>query len=159
MKIYMPNYEVSNLFDKMKLLDKFIVKMYEIGEIYSDEGIYNVTNSHIFKWNIIDDVIINTDYNDVKLTIDNSKIETEKVTSIPVDHTFIKIHQYHYKINAKSKMELVIKCSNKNAFYFDDTPLHYPIDFYFNIKHDIDINPITNDFLHENLSEFLSLLN
>ena len=155
----MPNYDVSHLFDKMKLLDKFLVKMDEIGEIYSDEGIYNITNSHIFKWNVTDDILINTHYNDVKLIIDNSKIETEKVSRIPVDHIFIKVQQYHYKITEKSKMELVIKCSNKNAFCFNDTPLHYPIDFYFNIKHDITINPITNVFLDENLSEFLSLLN
>jgi len=160
MKIYIENYNINKLANKMALLNNNNYHSEIKNElfIYSDDGFFKINekdetdkdkkdDKNILKINVVSDKVNRTQSKG--LIIDESKIVYETCNYIPFNHVSEKVTKFIYKINSKSKLKLVIE-----GFYEEN--IFLPKDFYFetNIEEKI-CNPIIKD----DLNEFLSLLN
>lgn len=149
-----------------KSLDKYYINSESYLELYSKEGIFKVNNSFV-KLNIIDKnvSIFENYYKSLTLLVDHSTICYEKVSQLPVDHISLSIKKCYFGTNPKSKLKLVIEYNTElntelntevNVFPFSQECNMLPINFYFEILDEIDIN---NDSIKQELTVFLSLLN
>jgi DNA polymerase elongation subunit (family B) len=149
MKIYIENYNINKLANKMTLFvnGNYYSETKNELFIYSDDGFFKIDDKNILKINVISDKVNRTQSKG--LIIDESKIMYETCNYIPFNHVSEKVTKFIYKINSKSKLKLVIE-----GFYEEN--IFLPKDFYFetNIEEKI-CNPIIKD----DLNEFLSLLN
>lgn len=160
MKIFVQHYSLLDLNKKIKLLQKYLVETKNILEIYADSGQYHIDNSSVYKL-IIDDKEIkyyNNYYNNLNLLADSSQIIKTIVNQLPTKVTAMHSKYIYFALHKTSKIKLVIQYIDNldNFNNLDNLDNLMPIDFYFEINDDIDIN---NIFIKDELNVFLSLLN
>lgn len=149
MKIFIKDYNL-NIKNIIHLLDKYLVNKTNYYDVFSSEGHFNILTNNIYKIEHIDksSKIYEKYSNDFCIIVDYSLINKKEVHQIPVDSIIIPVNNFHYAIDKKSKINLVIQMSSE----CDETIL----DFYFEINEDVDVN---NIFIKNELNVFLSLLN
>jgi hypothetical protein len=109
MKIYLKNYLVGDVMKNIVQIDKHYYVTKHIVEIFSDEGIFQVTGTKIYKW-IVTDVKVT----DMKLTegidliVDKSTVSAVEVYQIPSYHIAIPTTQFIYQIKPRG-VQLIIE--------------------------------------------------
>lgn len=158
MKIYIKNYNPKNILKKFKILDDYYISSKNSIEIISDEGIFYVNDKNFYKMNIILDKLSELRSNDLELLLDKSVFKNETVHHLPLNHINTSVTKFHYSINPKSKLKLVIE----GTYEMDDDKItnkyqnFIPTNFYFEVQNEItDFELLNND----DLNVFLSLLN
>lgn len=155
MKIYIK--ENSHLLAKnntkiLNKLEKYLVDTYDIVDVYSKEGIYQIYDNKVFKLNvqsekIKENVMVKTNDNrDIELLIDDSIIKKENVSQIPCDHIHLPLSVKSYSLHKSNPMDLVLVIEFIQNFK--------PINYYFEYK-----STISNNLPMEDINVFLSLLN
>jgi hypothetical protein len=153
MKIYIENYDIDNLENKMPILTKYCdnCENAQLLLVYSDDGIFKINENKLQKMNIITDKVDRKQLSG--FIIDRSKIIYENCNYLPYEHIFNKINQFIYKVNDKSKLKLVIE----GTYIEQNNNLKFvPNDFYFETNLE---EQIYNSVIKDDLNVFLSLLN
>ena len=135
MKIYIENFNIKNI-KNLNNIDKYLYKQYYQLFLYTKNNICKIINNNIYTLNIIDKDIEYYKLDDLNLLIDKSYYKTNYIIySIPIDHTFEKIHIKEYKFHNISNFKLIIEFKNNTIydFYFYTSHSDY-IDF-FNSKY------------------------
>lgn len=167
MKIYIDNYNPTNIIKKLSKLEDYYKKQKQQSyiEINSPSGLFTIDDNKINKLKPIDKPIIRTCYNGIKLLLDNSFFEKELVLSqIPYEHYSTNITRFHYCVGLESNFYLIIECIYEcstinvntitNANKSKDKYFNFiPTNFYFLTNEDID-----NILIQKELNVFLSLL-
>jgi hypothetical protein len=155
MKIYIDNYGIEKLKNKMKGLNKYLTNKTNLIEVYSDEGIFVIDQQNIYNVTYLDKPIKKVKYinNNTSFDIILDTTETTKtiVNHLPQDNIIIKIETQIYQINANSKTKLVV-----NSRLNKQVNEYKPYDFYFDVSNDIDIN---SPIFKEDINVFLFHLN
>jgi hypothetical protein len=168
MKIYIQESESIHLNLAKKLnqkildtLDKHLVKKYNVIDIYSKEGIYQIYENQTSKLYVKSEKRHKNiemkikDGKNITLVIDDSIVDKETVFQIPCDHVNIPLTIKTYALNKSSKFNkfglfLVIEFIEKEEGVLT------PINYYFEYNSEIDEN---KNILIEDINVFLSLLN
>ena len=87
MKIYIKNYNPTNIFEKLKLLDDYYVNTKKSIEIISDEGVFYINDSKIYKMSIISDKLSELKNNNIELLLDKTLYNNIVVHQLPLNHT------------------------------------------------------------------------
>jgi hypothetical protein len=152
MKIYINNFNLDILNDIANLFKENLFDTKTYIQLYTNENIYAIDNKNIYVLDIIDKDIKQYEkfYKNFTLIVDPSYSNKQQVNSIHGEtHLSFETKKNYYKFNNNSNINLVIK------FNIVDSKL-LPVDIYFKIDKDIDINDI---FIKKELIEFLSVLN
>ena len=150
MKIYLENYNPVLLKNKVALFEKYLVNTNQFIEVITENGLYIVDDKDICKINVTLDESMKMEYPPFSFIVDKSKVNLEKVYTVP-NHTYLtKIVKNVYKPNKGSKIQFIIEgeTSNMNGANF------VPTNFYFEAPDNIDLTVCKED-----LNVFLSLLN
>ena len=155
MKIFIENYALFNLNNKIPSLKKYLVDTKQQLEITSNEGQYYIDESKVYKIIVSDkDAVVHKKYyNDYNLLLDNSYTVLVETNQIPNHNIEIIYKYYYFALNKLSKLRLVIQ----TIYDINDEINNIsPIDFYFEKEGDIEIN---NIFFKDEINVLLSLLN
>jgi hypothetical protein len=155
MKIFIENYTLLNLNNKIPSLKKYLVDTKQQLEITSNEGQYYINESKVYKITVSDkDVVVHKKYyNDYNLLLDYSYTVLVETNQIPNHNIEIIYKYYYFALNKLSKLRFVIQ----TIYDINDEINNIsPIDFYFEKEGDIEIN---NIFFKDEINVFLSLLN
>jgi len=155
MKIFIENYTLLSLNNKIPSLKKYLVDTKQQLEITSNEGQYYIDESKVYKIIVSDkDAVVHKKYyNDYNLLLDNSYTVLVETNQIPNHNIEIIYKYYYFALNKLSKLRLVIQ----TIYDINDEINNIsPIDFYFEKEGDIEIN---NIFFKDEINVFLSLLN
>ena len=156
MKIYIDNYNITNLSKKMKGLNKYLTNKTNTIDVYSDEGVFSVDQQNIHKVTYLDKPIKKVKYiNETnaifELMIDSGEITSCIVNQLPPDNVIMKTETQVYQTSPTSKVKLVIiSLLNRQLNEYK------PHDFYFDVSNDIDIN---SPIFKEDINVFLFHLN
>jgi hypothetical protein len=156
MKIYIDNYNITNLSKKMKGLNKYLTNKTNTIDVYSDEGVFSVDQQNIHKVTYLDKPIkkvkyINETNTIFELMIDSGEITSCIVNQLPPDNVIMKTETQVYQTSPTSKVKLVIiSLLNRQLNEYK------PHDFYFDVSNDIDIN---SPIFKEDINVFLFHLN
>ena len=156
MKIYIDNYNITNLSKRMKGLNKYLTNKTNTIDVYSDEGIFSVDQQNIHKVTYLDKPVkkvkyINETNTIFDLMIDSSETTLSIVNQLPPDNIIMKTETQVYQTSATSKVKLVIvSLLNRQLNEYK------PHDFYFDVSNDIDIN---SPIFKEDINVFLFHLN
>ena len=156
MKIYIDNYNITNLSKKMKGLNKYLTNKTNTIDVYSDEGVFSVDQQNIHKVTYLDKPIkkvkyINETNTIFELMIDSGEITSCIVNQLPPDNVIMKTETQVYQTSPTSKVILVIiSLLNRQLNEYK------PHDFYFDVSNDIDIN---SPIFKEDINVFLFHLN
>lgn len=148
MKIYLKNYIVGDVMKKIADIDKYYSRSKHCIEIFSEEGMYQVTANKIYKLNPVDEKITNVARPDgIELIVDKSTVSSVEVYRVPSHH--IMIHSTHFIYQLKpTGVKLVIEGGYRtNSSNADKYVGFLPSDFYFEVNSEV-----------EDLNVFLSLL-
>ena len=123
MRIYIHENNVSNI--QYNNISKYLINNDNITEIYSENGIFVITNGKKIKEITIKDGNIYNISNylpDYNAIIDTSMIfkSKEPVSHIPHEHYYKNINRLEYKEDIKSPVSFIIEiCNNKieNAYF------------------------------------------
>jgi hypothetical protein len=136
----------------LEKLDAYLVKKENVIDIYSKQGIYQITENKIYKMyikseNSYDDIVFKkNDGKNITLLMDDSYIEKEPTNQIPYEHINVPITIHRYSLNKNSKFGI-----NLLIEFIENTK---PINYYFEYTYLENINlPV------EDINVFLSLLN
>ena len=154
MKIYINDYDISNISNNKKGLIDLLYDTNIYTELYTNEAIYNIDNNNIYLLEPKDgEIHIYKNYiKDVDLIVDNSYFEKKREYGIYGNqHIVKKIKKHSYKLNKHSKINLIIENHSENL---DNN--FTPIDIYFECNEIINIKEL---FYKQELIEFLLLLN
>ncbi len=156
MKIYIENYNIENLSNKMKGLNKYLTNKTNVIEVYSGEGIFVIDQQSISKVDYLDKPIKKGKYISETSAVFDILIDTTETTKaivnqLPPNNVIIKTETQVYQINATSKTKLVVISTLNKA-----VNKYKPCDFYFDVSNDIDINSPT---FKEDINVFLFHLN
>ncbi len=152
MRIYLKYYTVSDIMKRISYFDKYHIGTNHYYEIFSEEGIFQVTNNAIFKMNTVDAKIMNVKRSDGhELIIDKTTINLTNYHQIPSYHIVSPVSCFIYQTK-RSGPKLVIEgkySPQTNPSIEKDKYLGFaPSNFYF------DVNSETDD-----INGFLSMLN
>ena len=155
MRIFIEGYSLSNLIKKIPSLKKYLVETITKLEITSNEGEYYIENDNVYKLIINDKkiVVYENYYNNLNLLLDSSEIIIVETNHIPNRNIDFALKYFYFSLNNSSKLKFVIKTHDDNI---DDLNNIKPIDFYFEIGENVEINSI---FFKDEINVFLSLLN
>lgn len=152
MKIYINNFNLDILNDIAEIFKEYMINSETYITLYSNEGIYRIEDKKVYLLETCDKDIklFNNYYKNFTLIIDPSFFNKNVCSGIHGDtHLSFQIKKQYYKINPSSEIQLVVKfILNNNKLLSND--------IYFESNKDIDIN---NQFVKNELIEFLSLLN
>jgi hypothetical protein len=146
MKIFVDLKNTNNL---QKALEKYFIESKYETFIYSNEGIYKVDISNLYKLTLIDKPIKKIDNycNILPIFIDETNVVQEQVNQLPPNHILILKNINTYSYDKKSNIRFIIEV---------DSSIDKVIDYYFDIPDDTQIN---GKIFQQNFIEFLSLLN
>ena len=139
MKIYLKNYIVGDVMKKITDIDRYYSRTNHSIEIFSEEGMYQVSSNKLYRLNVTDNKVIRMTRPDgMELIIDKSTTVISEVHHIPKHHISMPNTQliYQTKIGGPT---LVIEGnyntihSNKDK-YFGFTPSN----FYFEVLTETD---------------------
>lgn len=148
----------------LEKLEKYIISKESIVDIYSKEGIYQVSENQTYKLHIKSEKIHENivfekseHAENITLLIDDSIIQKVMVHQLPYEHVNIPliIHKYSLNKNKNNKlgMTLVIEFIQNNDKKHDNIK---PINYYFECASEIGYS---NNLPIEDINVFLSLLN
>jgi hypothetical protein len=152
MKVYINNINIDILDDISNVFKEKLVDTKSYIELYTNEDIYIIEQKDIYVLNVLDkDIkIYEKYYKDFTLITDPSYFNKKNISSIHGEkHLSFKTKKKYYKMNNNSDVYLVIKHHYKSNCFI-------PVDIYFKIDGDIDINDI---LIKKEIIEFLSFLN
>ena len=152
MKIYIETYKLTNIINKYNILDNYLYSEKQQIEIYSEEGIFVVDNSKVFKLKIIDKPPYKIEVKGNHLLIDESIIEKEINYQVPPEHITIHSTTFTYKINPKINLFFVIEGTYNKKQSNDKYSDFEPTNLYFT-------SSSTINEIKDTLCVFLSLLN
>ena len=146
MKIFVDLKNTNNL---QKALEKYFIESKYETFIYSNEGIYKIDISNLYKLTLIDKPIKKIDNycNILPIVIDETNVVQEQVNQLPPNHILILKNINTYSYDKKSNIRFIIEV---------DSSIDKVIDYYFDIPDDTQIN---GKIFQQNFIEFLSLLN
>jgi len=150
MRIFINNYSLSTLIKVIPSIQNYLVETKTKLEIFSDEGEYYIDSFKIYKMNVTDKDSVSYEnyYKGFNLLVDYSLATLMETNQIPNGNIEMLSKYYYFALNKSSKLRFVIKSQ-------DDINI-IPVDFYFEMDGDVEIN---NIFLREEINVFLSLLN
>ena len=156
MKIYIDNYNITNLSKKMKGLNKYLTNKTNTIDVYSDEGIFSVDQQNIHNVTYLDKPVRKVKYitenNTIfDMTIDSSETIITMVNQLPPDNVIMKTETQVYQTSPMSKVKLVIVSLLSRQL--NEYKAH---DFYFDVSNDIHIN---SPIFKEDINVFLFHLN
>ena len=160
MKLYIIDFNMNRLYNKLHALDNYYTDKKIIHEIYSDDGMYCVNDKNICKLYITDNTTteISNYIDEHNIIIDYSTIQYKEQKQLPPDHILLSTIEFHYQASHRSPIQLVIK-GNYDPLIDENTHDRYkffiPTDFYFEILDRIDVN---GQMCKEEINELLSLL-
>jgi len=160
MRIFIKNYSLSDLYNKINSLKKYLIKAEICCEVFTETCEYLISNNDLYKIINVDNEIKNYDnyYNELNLTVDYSiKIKQPTCQLIP-NHYAIPFNFLTFSLYKNSKIKFIVKASDRTCFGIDlyDLDGIVPLDFYLEISEELDIN---NPLIKEEINEFLSMLN
>jgi hypothetical protein len=173
MKVYIDNYNTSNLAGKLNNIERFIKTTYKKNMFFSTSGIYTLRKNQIFKIITKDEhnvQLVNVKINNStkELIIDHSYDEYDIKYNIPYDSHEMNFIEQTYSITPNDSINLVILLHNKSSNRLtelmnkNNNNSFIVKDFYFitNTKRNTNKNnePIDMKILTKTISEFLSLL-
>jgi len=132
MRLYLEH--ISRNIKTLDSLEPYKRQQHNITMLYSDEGIYTVSNNNIKKHIIYDIPIQDYSFKNKIYFVDRSTIEYKTVNKIPFNHKIVKKLCTYYSIDPKSKLKFIIEESNNKI-----------IDMYFETYEDINNQLILND--------------
>jgi hypothetical protein len=166
MKIFIDNYDLTNLNNVISTIKKYYIKKKLVMEISSEMGQYYIDDKGIYKLIYNDNKVkqVNNFYGHLNALFDYSYTEKSFVNQIPFKHLAMTTEFFYFAVNSCSKILLVIQF----ALTYKDNNLDLandlvPIDFYFEINEineidEINGNNINNFFIKDELNVFFSLL-
>jgi hypothetical protein len=161
MKIYVKDiYPKKITRDKLLKLDEYYSSKKEILEIFSEKGMYLVENSKVWKIVPTNEKLFTfvDSENNVTFLIDETIIEKQPSSQIPIDHSTIETTIFIY--NGKNVRLLIEGYYKKNAMPKTSSEKYHNFlvtNFYFEPKNNN--LEMTNPFLKNEINVFLSLLN
>jgi len=106
-KIYVTNFNPSDIVHKWSGLDPYYMKKTSSDMIYSDEGVYTIKNNKLFRLYPID---MPLQVIDGGFTLDNSHFVEKMVDSqVPYDHIRIKKDLLHFCVGKRSGIHLIVE--------------------------------------------------
>jgi len=140
MKIYIHDDKFLNNLDVQKI-KKYFIKSIKRIEIYSEEGIFRVDDSNIYKLHIENERIQTFQYKSKKLLINYIDIIEERVNQIPVEHIPIHVNYDYYSLDTKSEVKFVVESLEKeNKLKINDA--YFELDDNIDPKRDTILNEI-----------------
>jgi len=130
---------VGDVMKKIADIDRYYSSTNHNVEIFSEEGMYQVSSNKLYRLNVTDDKIVRTTRPDgIEIIIDKSAVVISEVHHIPVHHISIPTTQLIYQAKVGGPM-LVID-GNYNAFHSNkDKYLGFmPSNFYFEVLTEAD---------------------
>lgn len=158
MKLYLVNFNMKCLYNKLHVLDEYYTDKQIIHGIYTDEGIYCMNDKNIRKLYITDNKTteIENYIDDYDVIIDYSSVQYKEQTQLPYDHLLLSTIELHYHTFHRSPIQLIIKGNYDASMEDEDKYKHFiPNDFYFEILDRIDVN---GQLCKEEINKLLSLL-
>jgi hypothetical protein len=154
MKIYINNFNINILDKIIKKLNEYLIRCETYIQIYSTDGIYQVSEKSTNKLVISDDnvKIYRKYYDNFTLITDNSYYEEEICNQIHPENISTNMKRSIFKLNKNSNLQLVFE----GIFSNDDTTNIKHNDIYFELPKNIDIN---DALVKKEIIVFLSLLN
>jgi len=155
MRIFIQNYSLSKLINKISLLKPYLVDTTSKLEIISNEGQYYIDNSKSYKKVVSDKSakLYENYYNDLGLLVDYSEIIIVETNQIPNYNIEMMSTYFYFALNETTKTKFVVQAYDVVT---DDLTTIRPFDFYFETEGDVEIN---NMFFKDEINVFLSLLN
>ena len=155
MRIFIQNYSLSKLINKISSLKPYLVDTTSKLEIISDEGQYYIDNSKAYKKVVSDKPtkLYENYYNDLGLLVDYSEIIIVETNQIPNYNIEMFSTYFYFALNETTKTRFVVQSYD---VVIDDLTNIKPFDFYFEIEGDVEIN---NMFFKDEINVFLYLLN
>lgn len=155
MKIFIKNYSLSKLINKVSSLKHYLIDTKTKLEITTNDGQYYIDKLKVYKINVNDkDTILYENYYDnLDLLLDYSHELMIETNQIPNYNIEMVSKYYYFALNKITKLKFVIKTCDDIV---EDLNKIKPLDFYFEIEGDIEINSL---FFKDEINVFLSLLN
>jgi hypothetical protein len=148
-KIFINNYEPSNMLKKLVSLEKYLVSQVSVVELYSNDGIFLVEHNKVLQ--LVPDFNTNVrrlQYGDLELFIDHTKVnKIEVLSQLPTNYLEYRYVRMVYKLVPTYNVELVLEMMDNTC-----------ISFYF-IYEKEEVNIFNNKFFLDEFNEFLLLLN
>ena len=146
MKVYIDNYEVSELFKKIGEIDKLYKYTKDKIELFTDDGIFTIEDNSMYQLKVADCDKIEKDW-DYKLIVDKSTYTKDLVYQLPPNHIVLSTTQFFYALSFKSNVKLVIEgiYNGGGANKYDGFT---PTDFYFDVNDEISLDgrSVKDDF-------------
>jgi len=151
MRIFIKDYDIFKLKDKIKTLDKYLVNAKTNYEAFSKEGQFFIDSINTYKLvqNDKKPKTIEKYSNNYDIIVDYTTTTKVEVTQIPADILIIYVKNLYYSLDKNSKIKMLIKISN-------DIEEVNILDFYLEINEEVDLN---NIFIKDEINVFLSMLN
>jgi hypothetical protein len=148
MKIYLKNCIVGDVMKKIADIDKYYSRCKHSFEIFSEEGMYQVTGNKIYKLKIVDEKItVVKRSDDIELIVDKSIVTSVEAHRLPAHHIMIPSTMFIYQLKPNG-VKLIIEGSYNTIHSSVDKYAGFlPYNFYFEVNSEID-----------DLNVFLSLL-
>jgi hypothetical protein len=155
MKIFIKNYSLSKLINKISSLKHYLIDTKTKLEITTNDGQYYIDKLKVYKIIVKDkDTILYENYYDnLDLLVDYSHELIIETNQIPNYNIEMVSKYYYFALNKITKLKFVIKTCDDIV---EDLNKIKPLDFYFEIEGDIEINSL---FFKDEINVFLSLLN
>ena len=162
MKIFINHLNLDALPELLKTLNDNYVNSETYIQIYSSDGIYEITNSSSKKLTPIDNdiQILENYYEKFTLLVDTSYYNVEEVFQINNEHISKKMKRCFFELNKNSKIKLVIEGEVlDDKHFYKRISNEYgiaPNDIYFELPEKTNIN---DTLVKNELIVFLSYLN
>lgn len=162
MKLYIDDYDPKDLINKLDKLKKYLINSYNYIEIYSDDGIYYIDKSQIYKIIVEKDESIKYTcvLSGYKFILDKSISSKELVNNIPLNHINNTIYKNEYIIDSKKDVIFIIEgyYEKNEEIHDNDCNVFIPNNFYFELSNNDNMNNISKIINNNSINVFLSLL-
>lgn len=136
MNVYILDFK-AKINKNILMIEKLFEKKINYKDIYSDEGIFRIKNNIVYKLIPQDFPCEKYKFNNINFIVDKSKyLLVEDIYCIPYKNIVYNIEEVRYRVNSKSKVELVIKYNNL-----------YVMDIYFYVNEENLSNNCKNNIL------------
>jgi hypothetical protein len=106
-KLYITDFQPNKIIHKWEKLDPYYVKKNTKDTIYSNEGIFSIRGSRLFRLNPVDVPVVILDEG---FTVDNSYfIEKEVDSQIPYEHVRDRKEQLYFCVGKRSGIQLIVE--------------------------------------------------
>lgn len=155
MRIFIKNYSLTKLTNKVSSLKQYLIDTKTKLEITTNDGEYYVDASKVYKINVSDKdtILYENYYNNLDLLVDYSEKIIVETNQIPNYNIEMVTQYFYFALNKTSKLRFIIQACDD---VIEDLNKIRPLDFYFEIDGDIEINSM---FFKDEINVFLSLLN